>query len=255
MKDKPGIFRLAFEDNFHKIDWEDEATFRTPFPPVKKKHIPSFGDLCITAWSDLLYLLPEEPFGLLWPQLEGDLQDIVKQTRPKLTIIEAHQEEWDDLTFVGRAGLPLAVAAVNNNLNDIWRKQRIRVRNTIGNGTSCIHWKKENDVDMAESQPPAELALQERYNHNIMQLKTQKQLYWLAVDQMVPLRHNFRETLTEDYAQCWKTLDNLKIHTQSVMEAFSWRSMHGKLYARKDLKLYKFISDPTVCTAMRTNRQ
>ena len=41
----------------------------------------------------------------------------------------------------------------------------------------------------------------------------------------------------------WEVADKLKLFNDSKMQSFMWRSKHGTLYARKDLKRFQYIQE------------
>jgi hypothetical protein len=53
----------------------------------------------------------------------------------------------------------------------------------------------------------------------------------------------FRANLDFEYELDWLKIDGTKLFSDSKMQAFQWRSTHGKLYARKDLQRFNYIQD------------
>jgi hypothetical protein len=77
----------------------------------------------------------------------------------------------------------------------------------------------------------------------ICRINTQRKIYWLLVDQIMPPLHKFRDMIEHTYAQEWTTIDGCKLFTQSRLESFQWRGQHGKLYAQKDLLRFGYTTD------------
>jgi hypothetical protein len=69
---------------------------------------------------------------------------------------------------------------------------------------------------------------------------SQHEYYWLSLDQILPRPSPFRQRLDLD----WKRVDGLKLFASSSMQAFMWRSTHGKLYGQSDLFQFKYVIDP-----------
>jgi hypothetical protein len=65
-------------------------------------------------------------------------------------------------------------------------------------------------------------------------LRSQKNIYWLYADQIIPSKYIFRDKVKKNYEQDWRKIDSSKLYIQACMESFQWRSAHGKLYARRD---------------------
>jgi hypothetical protein len=66
-------------------------------------------------------------------------------------------------------------------------------------------------------------------------------MYWLSVDQILPRPSPFRVRYSID----WTWVDSQKLFTESYMQAFLWRSTHGKLYGRSDLYRFGYTQDET----------
>jgi hypothetical protein len=64
----------------------------------------------------------------------------------------------------------------------------------------------------------------------VLDISSQRQLYWLTIAHVVPKSHPFRCKYDID----WKKVDRIKISNYSKQQAFGWRSTHGKLYGNKD---------------------
>jgi hypothetical protein len=86
---------------------------------------------------------------------------------------------------------------------------------------------------------------------SLLDLKTQRAVYWLSIDQIIPPTLLFREDLGIRHDIEWQSVDQIKIFSDSRMQDFQWRSTHGKLYARKDLLRLHYVQDQmcTQCSA------
>ena len=85
--------------------------------------------------------------------------------------------------------------------------------------------------------------------------KTQKQVYWLLIDHVIPHPHIYRTRIDGTYGtQDWKAIDGSKLYTYSKQIAFHWRSTHGKLYANKDFHRFK-VKDTPNCTGCDNQNQ
>ena len=66
-------------------------------------------------------------------------------------------------------------------------------------------------------------------------LCTQKPIYWLHVNHIIPPPQPFRTRMDNELGSIdWKKIDKTKISLYSRLQAFMWRSSHGKLYGNKD---------------------
>jgi hypothetical protein len=77
----------------------------------------------------------------------------------------------------------------------------------------------------------------------LLDLKSQRALYWLSIDQIIPPPLKFRCDLEAEHDLNWHDIDKTKLFNDSRMQAFLWRSTHGKLNARKDLMRFNYIQD------------
>jgi hypothetical protein len=75
------------------------------------------------------------------------------------------------------------------------------------------------------------MEIRETYcNKGVLDISSQRQLYWLNIAYVIPKSHPFRCKYDVD----WKKVDRIKITNYSKQQAFGWRSTHGKLYGNKD---------------------
>jgi hypothetical protein len=66
-------------------------------------------------------------------------------------------------------------------------------------------------------------------NKSLLDQKTQRGIYWLSIDQIIPPPLIFRDNLTCKFNMEWEKVDRIKIFSDSKMQAFQLRSTHGKL--------------------------
>jgi hypothetical protein len=94
-----------------------------------------------------------------------------------------------------------------------------------------------------------------KYSGQLLKDMDQRSMYWLSVDQLVPRPSPFRDKWTDTYGIDWKWTDSLKLFTESRMQAFQWRSSHGKLYGRSDLDRFNYVGDSVchLCNAPKQN--
>jgi hypothetical protein len=204
----------------------------TPFSKIQKT---GFVNECINDWSDTLHLLAPDRGGLLWPRLNPlkRLMSLARKNCPDLTIEDAKNHDWEGFNFLDKAALTKKAAKVYDSLDTEWEKQREAVRKRITQDLNCEKWKKDNPSHKQEEQAAALLT---RYGgKKLTDLRSQKNIYWLYADQMIPSKHIFRDKVKKNYEQDWRKIDTSKLYLQACMESFQWRSAHGKLYARRDL--------------------
>jgi hypothetical protein len=91
MQEKQGVFSLAFQNANMKIEFENVASYKTPFPQIQKA---GFVNECINDWTDTLHLLAPDWGGLLWPRLNSRMA-LVKKKSPELTIKDAKYYGWE----------------------------------------------------------------------------------------------------------------------------------------------------------------
>ncbi len=234
LRNKGGVFAMAFA-NTHLIATED-SSFRSPLHSTDT----DFPTTCVNAWSEVLQLLDVDRGGLLWPHLHGDIQKLVKHKIPGTTITDAEIGTWSDLNFLENASVRSATKELLASMEDKWCTQKMKTRNLLSEGMTSDRWR----TDASDRQATAESLLRQRYSGlTICRLNTQRKIYWLLVDQIMPPLHKFREMIEHTYAQEWTMIDGCKLFTQSRLESFQWRGQHGKLYARKDLLRFGYTTD------------
>jgi hypothetical protein len=95
MQEKQCVFSLEFQNADIKIDWENAASSKTPFPRIQKA---GFVNECINDWTDMLQLLAPDWGGLLWPKLNPlkRLMTLARKKSPELTIEDAKYYDGRD---------------------------------------------------------------------------------------------------------------------------------------------------------------
>jgi hypothetical protein len=188
IKNHPGIFRHAFYKPH--INWDINATFLTPFP---KEDNDDFSSLCMNAWSDTLFLTKPERGGLIWPQLSVTHQTAVLKKNPNLTICKAVAGDITGFNFLKKAGLIAEARTIFIQFEKKWQSEGDRVRNNQFKDTACKKWRQHH----TDRQEARLLATADSRSKNPIELNSQKQLYWLHVDQLVPPVQRFRSELSE----------------------------------------------------------
>jgi hypothetical protein len=151
---------------------------------------------------------------------------LVKKKSPELTIKDTKYYGWDGYNFLDKAALTKEANKVYSCLDSEWEKQREAFRKKICRNVNCDKWK---NVNPSHEQEERAAALQTKYGEKkLTDLQSQKELYWLLTDQIIPSGHNFRTKITEKHEQDWKKINLSKLYIQACMESFQWRSAHGK---------------------------
>jgi hypothetical protein len=125
-----GVFSLAFQNADIKIDWKNNASFKTPFPKIQKT---GFVNECINNWTDTLQLLAPNWGGLLCLRLDRlkRLMTLARKNSPELTIEDAKYHDWEGYNFLDKAALTNKAAKVYSSLDSEWEKQREAVRKKV----------------------------------------------------------------------------------------------------------------------------
>jgi hypothetical protein len=151
MQEKQGIFSLAFQNADMKIDWENAASYKNPFPRIQKA---GFVNKCVNDWMDTLHLLAPDWGGLLWPRLNSEMA-LVKKKSPELTIKDAKYYGWEGYNFLDKAALTKKAAEVYSSLDSKWEKQRKAVRKKICHNVNCDKWTNVNPSQEQEERAAA----------------------------------------------------------------------------------------------------
>jgi hypothetical protein len=181
--------------------------------------------------------------GLLWPRLNPlkKLMTLERKKSPKLTIKDAKYYNWEGYNFLDKAALTKKAAKVYISLDSEWEKQREAVRKKICQNLNGKKWKKPKPSHEQEEQATALLT---KYGEKkLTDLQSQKKMYWLLTDQIIPSPHNFRAKVKEKHEQDWKKINLSKLYIQACMESFQWHSAYGKMYARRDLVRFNYTQE------------
>jgi hypothetical protein len=81
MQEKQGVFSLGFQNADIKIDWKNNASYKTPFPTIQKT---GFVNECINDWTDTLHLLAPRlgRFALAKARPTQEVNDASKKEEP-----------------------------------------------------------------------------------------------------------------------------------------------------------------------------
>jgi hypothetical protein len=199
-----------------------------------------YVDECINAWSDTLYLLKEEHGGLFWPRVSTVRQQTVNKKSPEMTVQESATANWSTYNFLEAAALKKESKNVLARLPDRWKTEARQVRNKLGLNMNCEKWRETPTEGQNKTMSKMQKLFPEK---SLIDIKTQKAVYWLAVGQIIPPIHKFRTKIQVEYGIDWLLIDKLKIYTQSCRESFMWRGIHGKLYAKRDLSRFGFTQE------------
>jgi hypothetical protein len=232
-----GVFKQAFRTD--EQDWDNPATFLTPYPATDST---DFVDCCIRAWTENLKLLELDKHGLLWPHLIPETQKIVKLKCPTLTIFQSMYEDTPGLNFLQCIRINRETHALTSKSSTYWLTQRHAVRKARFKHLLPIPWNSQN----AEIWKQKETKLAAKYGaRRLIDFNSQRELYWLSVDQILPRPHPFRNRIDAEATagMDWEIVDSLKLFSISSMQAFNWRSTHGKLYAKSDLFRFNYVID------------
>jgi hypothetical protein len=116
---------------------------------------------------------------------------IAKKNCLDLTIEDAKHHDWEGLNFLDKAALTKKATKVYNSLDTEWEKQREAVRKKITQELNSEKWKKDNPSHEQEEQTAALLT---RYKgKKLTDLQSQKNIYWLFADQIIPSKPIFRD--------------------------------------------------------------
>jgi hypothetical protein len=103
------------------------------------------------------------------------------------------------------------------------------VSNTVKWGPHDNVWDLEAKDTTLRGQRAEEI--REAYcNQGVLDISSQRQLYWLNIAFVIPKSTPFPCKYDLD----WKKVDQVKISNYSKQQAFGWRSTHGKLHGNKD---------------------
>jgi exonuclease III len=237
---KNGIFKQVF--TYDDIDWRDENAFNTPFPYRSEN---TYAAECVNSWLQSLRFVPFQQNSLVWPHATPQVRAALNQKCKQVTVTQALSGESlpSNCDFLMKATLKRVAKSVMNEIDKNWdreadkiRKNRFKKLNCIldWHGTARGHERRES--------------LKSKYaERTLTSLKTQRAVYWLYIDQILPPPMRFRADLDFEYELDWLKIDGTKLFSDSKMQAFQWRSTHGKLYARKDLQRFNYIQDQN-CT-------
>jgi hypothetical protein len=243
-----GVFKQAFQTD--EQDWDNPATFLTPYPATNST---DFVDCCIRAWTENLKLLELDKHGLLWQHLIPETQKVVKLKCPTLTIFQSLYDDTPGLNFLQSIRINRELQALMAKFSIYWLIQQHAVRKARFKHLLPIPWNKQN----AGIWEKKEIKLAVKYGpRRLINLNSQQELYWLSVDQILPRPHQFCNRIdAEAMAEMdWEIVDSLKLFSISSMQAYIWRSTHGKLFAKSYLFRFNYVVD-AMCDLCNYSKQ
>jgi hypothetical protein len=245
MRSEQGVFRQAFlKDGF---DWANERTYYTPFPTQSGS---DFVDSCINSWVDALHFLPFDHRSLIWPLLSGDTQCKVKSKCPSVNVTSAPTNQISGVNFLEKITIQKRVNKIVSEMEKTWRVEAHARRKNRFKHLLPVP-RKENSLERGNK----ENLLQEKYwSKRLTDLKEQNDYYWLLIDQILPRPQPFRDRMEKEFSIDWSSIGKLKLFKNRQMQAFIWRSTHGKLYARSNLLRFQYVQD-TTCNWCRNPKQ
>ena len=223
------------------IDWNSTNALAT----VRPVHgVEGFIGQCITEYYKSAALLPQSDNALVWPYvLPQETSNMMRKKCPDLTFAQASICLPANLNFLERNQVKSAL----DNAFKTFKKQCSYVayegKKYIQKDLNCIKWPKPIYNLQGELRPLGEGRLKDHLNWleetlvgtEISSLCSLKTIYWLKIKHIVPPPHPFRNKIEAKYGiVVWSQIDKQKVSTFSKVQAFQWRSTHGKLYANKN---------------------
>jgi hypothetical protein len=183
--------------------------------------------------------------SLAWPLLSSELKAKIKLRCPGATCIDALAKSLKGHNYLERHSVSKAFSKIIDDEPrwplDAHLVQKQRFQHLLplpATPTNADPWrlKEEELASKYGTKRPRDFTSQREY-------------YWLSLDQILPRPSPFRQRLDLD----WKGVDGLKLFSSSSMQAFMWRSTHGKLYGQSDLFRFKYVIDPDFCVHQKQN--
>jgi hypothetical protein len=140
----------------------------------------------------------------------------------------------DKLTIHGQ------VAKYISNIDTTWQKEGHAVRKARFKHLLPTPWTPPNYTRWEDKMSILNLKYGAK---KLKDFPTQRALYWLSVDQILPRPQPFRQRIQEEHGIDWHAVDKLKLFASSKMQAYIWRSTHGKLFGRSDLFRFNYVLD------------
>ena len=222
------------------INWKSQAALHT----VRDDHkVEGFLGVCVSEWYRTIALLNPQGTAIVWPYIKNkSLSTILKKKCPNLNFYNTHILP-DTLNFLEKAQVKAALKDAESQLRFKWNQVRYEGKHILQKDLNCTKWSKPKYDKNWEPLPIGEgrvkdheLSLQDQLNGlQPSNLCTQKIIYWLHVNHIIPPPQPFRTRMDNELGSTdWKKIDKTKISLYSRLIAFMWRSSHGKLYGNKD---------------------
>jgi hypothetical protein len=145
------------------------------------------------------------------------------------------RKEIDGVNFLDKLTIYGLVTKYISNLTDSCRIEAHTVRKAIFKHLLPIPWTPANYTTREHKEEKLNLKYGAK---RLKDFTLQKDFYWLSVDQILPRPQPFRTRLHEEHGVDWHAVHKLKLYSNSKMQAFFWRSTHGKLFGCSDM--FKF---------------
>jgi hypothetical protein len=207
MGEQRPMMKLVVEDG---VDWTKQEALSS----VKETHgVEGFLGECVTAWYDSLSLLKPGGNTLVWPYIKAlHVNKIMKKKLPLLTFrgIENNTVLVVKLNFFEKGQILGSIGDAASTRDVAWQQVAHRSRkqftdeisNTVKWGPRYNVWDAHADKDTLRGQRAMEI--RETYcNKGVLDISSQRQLYWLNLAYVVPKSHPFRCKYDID----WKKVD------------------------------------------------
>ena len=222
------------------IDWNSESALAT----IRPDHgVEGFAGKCVTEWYRVAALLPKTDNALVWPYVKS--QQTAKMLRkkcPSLTFAQAGVNIPTSLNFLEKRQVKGCIDIALRTYKKQCEYVAYEGRKYLQKDLNCIKWSKPKFNSKDEMRPLGEGRLKDHqewldnklFGMELSSLRTLKSIYWLNINNIIPPSHPFRSKIETEYGLIdWSRMDKLKVSTYSRMQAFYWRSTHGKLFANK----------------------
>ena len=232
------------------IDWKSQAALHT----VRVDHkVEGFLGVCVSEWYRTIALLKPVETALIWPYLKNrNLSSMLRRKCPNLNFSDARVQLPNTLNYLEKCQVKAALKDAENQLRVDWNQVRYEGKLILQKNLNCMKWSKPKYNKNKELLPIGEGRIKdheqwlEDYLSGVepSNLSTQKTIYWLHINHIIPPPQPFRTRMDNEFGPIdWKKIDKTKISLYSRLQAFMWRSTHGKLYGNKDYQRMRIKDD------------
>jgi hypothetical protein len=222
------------------IDWNIDASFHTLFD---KPYAIGFAEVCLNAWVSHLAVLDPDYGSLVWPFLPSDVVKSLGEKCKNVTFADVKVRNFNGLSMLGQNTMVSCSEEVSNLMLEKWSASGREALNVRFKSMNHQKWVKKLHID-SDLYNVCEFFKSKYAFRNLLSFDTQKSLYGLFMDALVPPPHKFRNNISFKYALDWKLVNNRKMFVHSRIEAFNRKSQNGKLYGNKDLTRFGVKDDP-----------